>query len=74
MNAVPQLSTITTQPAQRQRPDYESANRFLFKARRELTNHEWTRMNTNRSRNSRSHEAQTERAEGPKENSPGQAK
>jgi len=31
MNSVPQL-------AQRQRPDYEAANRFLINARREMAN------------------------------------
>jgi hypothetical protein len=36
MNSVSQLSTLNFQLAQRQRPDYEAANRFLIKARREM--------------------------------------
>ena len=36
MKLVPQLSTSNHQPAQRQRSDYEAANRFLIKARREM--------------------------------------
>lgn len=36
MNSVYQLSTMNHQLAQRQRPDYEAANRFLIKARREM--------------------------------------
>jgi hypothetical protein len=49
MNSVSQLpvlhsasyeggSTINNQPAQRQRPDYEAANRFPIKARWEIAN------------------------------------
>jgi hypothetical protein len=37
-NSLMQLSSINHQPAQRQRPDYEAANRFLIKARREMAN------------------------------------
>jgi len=40
MNSGPQLSTINHQLAQRQRPDYEAANCFLLKARREMANRE----------------------------------
>ena len=40
MNSVHQLSTNNHQPAQRQRPNYEAANRFLIKAPREMGNHE----------------------------------
>jgi len=34
----PQLSASNLQLAQRQRPDYEAASRFLIKARREMAN------------------------------------
>jgi len=35
---LPQLSTVNYQLAERQRSDYEAANRFLTKARREMAN------------------------------------
>jgi hypothetical protein len=49
-------------------------NWFLIEARREMANHEGTPMNASCRRTSRGNEAQTERAESPKDNSPGQAK
>ena len=38
MNSFSQLSTLNHQLAQRQRTDYEAANRFLIEARKEMAN------------------------------------
>ena len=45
-----------------ERLDYEAADRFLGKKRRQMAKHERTPMNANRSRRSRSTEARTESA------------